>query len=86
MLGADDYGVALLHGRWWGPQGTPYAQETCFGWVLAGPLPAKNPGPSAHTCCVALEDDSLKQFWEIEDYKVKTTSPLARRKGCGATF
>ena len=49
LLGADYYSEVLLHGRRWGPRGTPYAQKTCFGWVLAGPLPAKNPGPLAHT-------------------------------------
>ena len=71
LLGADYYGEEVLHGRQWGLRGTPHAQETCFGWVLAGPLPAKNPGPSVYTCCVALENDSLKRFWEIENYNLK---------------
>ena len=71
LLGADYYGEVLLHSRQWGPQATPYAQRTCFGWVLAGPLPTENLGPSAHTCCVAMEDDSLKKFWEIKDYNLK---------------
>ena len=35
------------------------------------PLPAKNLGPSVHPCCVAMEDDSLNRFWEIEDYNLK---------------
>ena len=38
LIGADHYGEVLLHGRRWSPRGTPYAQRTCFGWVLAGPL------------------------------------------------
>ena len=40
LIGADHYGEILLHGRRWGPRGTPYAQKTCFGWVLFGPLRA----------------------------------------------
>ena len=41
LLGADYYGEILRHGRRWGPRGTPFAQKTCFGWVLAGPLRSK---------------------------------------------
>ena len=70
LLGADYYGEALLHGRRCGPKGTPYAQKTCFGWVLAGPFSTEAPKPSAYTCCVAVENDSLKKFWEIEDYNL----------------
>ena len=52
LLGADHYGDILLHGRRWGPRGTPYAQKTCFGWVLAGPLQSKEPRPAAAYTCV----------------------------------
>ena len=62
LLGAHYYGEVLLHGQRSGPRGTPYAKKSCFGCVLAGPLPAKNLGPSAHSCCVAMQDDSLKRF------------------------
>ena len=73
LLGADYYGEVLFRGWRWGPQGTPYAQRTCFGWVLAGPLESKDPRPAAaYTCCMLTEDDdSLKKFWEIEDYNRK---------------
>ena len=67
LLGADYYGEVLAHGRRWGPKGTPYAQRTCFGWVLDVPLQSKDYKPSAYTCCVAMEDDFLRRFWEIED-------------------
>ena len=43
LLGADYYGEVLLHGQPWGPRGTPYAQKTCFGWVLARPLESRIP-------------------------------------------
>ena len=62
LLGANYYSDVLLHGRRLGPWGTHYAQKTCFGWDLAGPLQAMNPRPSAHTCCVTLEDDSTKRY------------------------
>ena len=70
LFGADYYGEILLRGRRWGPRGTPYAQKTCLGWVLAGPFSSETPEPTAYTCCVALENDSLKRFWEMEDYNL----------------
>ena len=45
LPGADYYKEVLLRGRLWGPRGTPYAQKTYFGWVLAGPLESKDPQP-----------------------------------------
>ena len=71
LLGADYNGETLLCGRWWGPRATPYVQRTCFGWVLAGPLQSKDTRPAAYTCCVQLEEDALRRFWEIEDYNMK---------------
>ena len=70
LLGADYYGEVLTHGRRWGARGTPYAQKTCFGWVLAGPLPSTDLPPSAYTCCFAMEDNALQKFWEIEDHNM----------------
>ena len=43
LLRANYYGEILLHGWQWGPRGMPYAQRTCFGWVLAGPLKSMDP-------------------------------------------
>ena len=93
LLGADYYGEILRHGRRWGPRGTPFAQKTCFGWVLAGPLQFRGSRVAAHTCCLPPESDSsLKNFCEIEDNRIKqlilspekepwsnTTSHCARR-------
>ena len=70
LLGADYYGEVLAHGRRWGLTGTPYAQKTRFGWVLAGPLPTKDSQTSAYTCCAAKENDDLRIFWEIEDHNL----------------
>ena len=75
LLGSDYYGEILKRGQKLGPRGTPYAQRTCFGWVLAGPLLSKDPRPAAYTCCTVIEDDDiLKKFWEIEDYNTKQPS------------
>ena len=62
LLGADYYGETLLDGRRRSPKGIPYAQKTCFGWVLAGQLSTEAPKPTADTCCVAVECDSLRKF------------------------
>ena len=52
-------------------RGTPFAQKTCFGWVLAGLLQSKGPRPAAYTCCLPAENDSLRKFCEIEDNSMK---------------
>ena len=74
LLGTDYYGETLLRGRRWDPLGAPYAQQKCFGWVLAGPLNSKDTRPAAYTCCVHLEEGTLRRFWEIEDYNM--TKPV----------
>ena len=67
LLGADIYADVLLHGRRCGPQGTPTAFETQFGWVLAGRTTSSshssNQGTVAtyHTS-VASGDDILRMF------------------------
>ena len=62
LLGADYYSEALLRCRRWGPRGTPYAQRTYFGWVLAGSLQSKDTRLAAYTCCLRAENDSLRKF------------------------
>ena len=36
LLGADVFSRTMLHGRRFGPSGSPSAFKTCFGWVLVG--------------------------------------------------
>ena len=68
LLGTEVFGRVVLHGRRFGPVGTPLAFKTHFGWVLAGTVHGKCDGPPMHNCChVAAEDDELKKFWEIEE-------------------
>ena len=86
LLGADFYGEILFHRHRWGPRGTPYAQRTCFGWGLARPLQSKDARPAAYTCCMPLEDDSLKKFWEIEDYNMKQPVLSLEDKSVRPTF
>ena len=38
LLGAEVFTSILLDGRKTGPQGTPPANNTCFGWVLFGKI------------------------------------------------
>ena len=86
LLGADYYGEILLHGRRWGPRGTPYAQRTCLGWVIAGPLQSNDSQPAAYTCCMHVEEDALKKFWEIEDYNMKQPVLSQEEKKRGPTI
>ena len=68
LLGGDVFSKAVLHGRRYGPTGAPSAFKTCFGWVLNGETNSPRRQGTSHVCCVALDDDNLRRFWEIEDY------------------
>ena len=68
LLGGKVFSKAVLHGRRFGPTGAPSAFKTCFGWVLNGEVKGESQQRSSHVCCVALDDSSLRRFWEIEDY------------------
>ena len=81
LLGGDYYGETLLRDRQWGPRGTQYTQQTCFGWILAGLLQTKDSQPAAYTCCVHLEEDTLKRFGEVEEYNMR--KPVLFRKEGG---
>ena len=35
---------------------------------------------TSHVCCVALDDDSLRQFWEIEDYHLQEPALFPEEK------
>ena len=69
LLGVDVFTEALLQGRRVGPDGTPSAFETVFGWVLAGStnqLNSESLVTSHHTLTVT-GDDLLQKFWEVEE-------------------
>ena len=71
LLGADTFGRVVLHGRRFGPSGTPSAFKTQFGWVLTGTVGHNNLRKS---CNFAITEESpqdsdelLRKFWEIEN-------------------
>ena len=70
LLGADIYADVLLHGRRYGPPGTPTAFETQFGWVLTGRTNTHSVSllsvASRHST-VTSGDEILRIFWEIEE-------------------
>ena len=52
LLGADVFVQTVLNGWRKGPSETPCANETCFGWVLAGASYSKEE-PSQGICCLS---------------------------------
>ncbi len=71
LLGAEVFSRVVLHGRRFGPSGTPSAFKTQFGWVLTGAVGHDNHRKSCYFA-VAEEgpqhgDELLKKFWEIEN-------------------
>ena len=78
LLGADVFSRVVLHGRRFGPAGTPSAFKTQFGWVLTG-----SAGQDSHkkSCYLALAEEShlpsdelLRKFWEVENPYLQDTS------------
>ena len=68
LLGTDVFSRLVLHGRRFGPCGSPSAFKTQFGWVLAG----RNRRPKESCYLATIEDPPvseqlLRKFWEIED-------------------
>ncbi|XP_025262222.1 uncharacterized protein LOC112637217 [Camponotus floridanus] len=66
-------------------------QNTKFGWIISGPVPqhlivSRTPNrqlSSNHTCLFAQQsfDETMKLFWELEEYKSKNTR-LSKEKQC----
>ena len=69
VLGVDVFVNILLHGRQFGPHGSPVAFEMEFGWVLAGEPSSRTPTNHVTTYRTLLisGDDVLCKFWEIEE-------------------
>ena len=75
LLGADIFSRVVLHGRRFGPSGSPSAFKTQFGWVLAGTTRCSHENRGSRGSCylaTTIEDPTvseelLRKFWEIED-------------------
>ena len=75
LLGADVFGRVVLHGRRFGPSGSPSVFKTLFGWVLISTTcHIRNSHGSAGSCYLATtveeqqgSEDLLRKFWEIEN-------------------
>ena len=81
LLRGDVFSKAVLHGRRLSPTGAPCAFKTCFGWVLNSETKGQSRHSSTHVCGVALDNDTLRRFWEIEDYHIQepALSPVEMR-------
>ena len=64
LLGMEVFGQVVLHGRQFGPWGSPTALKTHFSWVLGGTVNSKRQQDS-ETCCLTTTsaDDLLRRFW-----------------------
>ena len=72
----------LRQGRQCGPNHTPIAFETEFGWVLAGsttPTDVTSSDVVVHHAIMNNCDDLLCKFWEIEE-TASNNSPLTSKE------
>ena len=77
LLGADVFSRVVLHGRRFGPAGSPSAFKTQFGWVLAGSIGSSMNGSGSCYLAIAgmpqVDDEELfRSFWEIENPHFQT--------------
>ena len=63
LLGADTFSRVVLHGRRFGPSGSPSAFKTRFGWVLAGAVHIRHhtSQSSANQCYIStITEENLR--------------------------
>lgn len=76
IIGADYYGQICLESLRKGPNNTPTAQLTIFGWILFGPT--GNPTVSSIQCFHTSIHDELYElihrFWKLDEIPVSNTS------------
>ncbi|XP_044594867.1 uncharacterized protein LOC123272233 [Cotesia glomerata] len=78
IIGADYYGQICLEGLRKGPNNSPTAQSTIFGWILFGPT--GNSSTSSIQCFHTSVDEELyeliQRFWKLDDIPVSNKSSL----------
>ena len=74
MLGGKVFSKAVVYSRRFGPPCSSSAYKTQFGWVLNGEVGGWSRKSTTHVCCVALDGDILRRFWEIEDHNLQQPS------------
>ncbi|XP_059217616.1 uncharacterized protein LOC131994757 [Stomoxys calcitrans] len=74
LIGGDLFPFIMLPGVRHGICGSLLAQETVFGWILTGPVPAEPKHISkivSYFCEISLNEE-ISRFWEVEDLPRKT--------------
>ncbi|XP_037932581.1 uncharacterized protein LOC119667363 [Teleopsis dalmanni] len=70
LIGSDVLPEVFKEGLIKGPDNSPMAQNTLFGWILSGPLDVERTITNKiMLCSMACEnsDEYLKRFWELEE-------------------
>ena len=75
MLGQDVWDQLFLKGEIMGPEGTPSARQTVFGWVVSGLYQSDGKNKAVPACSYyvsttqanKVSDDLLSQFFKIEE-------------------
>ena len=81
FLGADVFSRIILHGRQSGPSGTPYALETCFGWVLTGKTHLRYPRQPGASCFSSIS--RIRNTHIVRNMSVLRTLDNSRLRRCG---
>ncbi|CAL8126482.1 unnamed protein product [Orchesella dallaii] len=70
LLGADVVPYVMRNGRKEGSPNSPVAQDSIFGWVLAGKVTTSQRIVSSHFTRASF-DEIIQRFWEVEDVPSK---------------
>ena len=72
----------LLHGRWFGPPGSPVAFETEFGWVLAGET--ESCAPVNLITLIFLLGDQMAEMLKVAGRRLVRNPSDVRNSGISA--
>lgn len=85
LLGSDYTNLILLHDNIKGPQGTPVAINSIFGYLLNGKISHSLPAQVCMNVSTYQLDMQLQNFWELES--VPDVKPLTREEAlCESIF
>ncbi|KAG5872799.1 hypothetical protein JTB14_014638 [Gonioctena quinquepunctata] len=74
LIGADTFWDLLCIGQVKLGDGLPTLQKTKLGWLVSGPLYAKQQNFTTRYCGLSMRnslDSQVAKFWELEDYPKK---------------
>ncbi|XP_073814252.1 uncharacterized protein [Musca autumnalis] len=92
LLSAEVFFDLLIDGKISLGNGLPSLTNTVFGWIVGGASPSRS-NSSSFTCNLTLStlekqnfDETLEQFWEVEEHSKSPTTYTEEEQACEEHF